>query len=46
MVAGKRQPHRRMDLEIAEKLLEANGARLIRPGRSGPAVSVLFRAAR
>jgi PAS domain S-box-containing protein len=46
VVAGKRQPHRRMDLEIAEKLLEANGARLIRPGRGGPAVSVLFRAAR
>jgi PAS domain S-box-containing protein len=46
--AGKRLPHRRMDLEIAEKLLEANGARLIRPGRggSGPALSVLFRAAR
>ena len=45
---GKRLPHRRMDLEIAEKLLEANGARLIRPGRggNGPALSVLFRAAR
>ena len=44
----KRRPHRRIDLEIAEKLLEANGARLIRPGRdrSGPAMSVLFRAAR
>ena len=44
----KRQPHRRIDLEIAEKLLEANGARLIRPGRvaGGPALSVVFRAAR
>ncbi len=46
--AGSRKPHRRMDLAIAEKLLEANGARLIRPvrGASGPALTVVFRAAR
>ena len=37
-----------MDLAIAEKLLEANGARLIRPvrGAQGPALTVVFRAAR
>ncbi len=46
--AGGRKPHRRMDLAIAEKLLEANGARLIRPvrGAPGPALTVVFRAAR
>ncbi len=45
---GSRRPHRRMDLAIAEKLLEANGARLIRPvrGAQGPALTVVFRAAR
>jgi PAS domain S-box-containing protein len=46
--AEKRQPHRRIDLEIAEKLLEANGARLIRPGRvaGAAALTIVFRAAR
>jgi PAS domain S-box-containing protein len=45
---GSRRPHRRMDLAIAEKLLEANGARLIRPvrGAQGPELTVVFRAAR
>jgi hypothetical protein len=43
-----RRPQRRMDFAIAEKLLEANGGRLIRPPRdaAGPSLTVLFRAAR
>jgi len=44
-----RRPQRRMDLATAEKLLEANGGRLIRPPRDaagGPALAVLLRAAR
>jgi hypothetical protein len=44
----RRRPHRRMDLAIAEKLLEANGARLIRaaPATEGPTLTIVFRAAR
>jgi PAS domain S-box-containing protein len=43
-----RRPQRRMDFAIAEKLLEANGGRLIRPPRDagGPSLTVLLRAAR
>ncbi len=43
-----RRPQRRLDFAIAEKLLEANGARLARPVRRGgpPALSVLLRAPR
>ena len=44
-----RRPQRRMDLATAEKLLEANGGRLIRPPRDaagGPVLAVLLRAAR
>jgi PAS domain S-box-containing protein len=44
-----RRPLRRMDLGTAEKLLEANGGRLIRPPRDaggGPVLAVLLRAAR
>jgi hypothetical protein len=44
-----RRPQRRMDFAIAEKLLEANGGRLIRPPRDaagGPVLAVLLRAAR
>ncbi len=43
-----RRPQRRMDFAIAEKLLEANGGRLIRPLRdaSGPVLAILLRAAR
>jgi PAS domain S-box-containing protein len=43
-----RRPQRRMDLTIGEKLLEANGGRLIRSTRdaSGPTLAVLLRAAR
>ena len=43
-----RRPHRRMDFATAEKLLEANGGRLIRPPRDagGPVLAVLLRAAR
>ncbi len=46
--AGARHPQRRADLGLAEKLLEANGGRLIRPLRdaSEPALTVLLRAAR
>jgi PAS domain S-box-containing protein len=44
-----RRPQRRLDLGNAEKLLEANGGRLIRPPRDaggGPVLAVLLRAAR
>jgi hypothetical protein len=43
-----RRPNRRMDFAIAEKLLEANGCRLIRPARdaSGPVLAILLRAVR
>jgi PAS domain S-box-containing protein len=44
-----RRPQRRMDLATAEKLLEANGGRLIRPAREvggGPVLAILLRAAR
>jgi PAS domain S-box-containing protein len=44
-----RRPKRRMDFATAEKLLEANGGRLIRPPRDaggGPVLAVLLRAAR
>jgi PAS domain S-box-containing protein len=43
-----RHPKRRADLGLAEKLLEANGGRLIRPLRdaSPPVLTVLLRAAR
>jgi PAS domain S-box-containing protein len=43
-----RHPQRRMDFAIAEKLLEANGGRLIRPprGAGGLVLAVLLRAAR
>jgi PAS domain S-box-containing protein len=43
-----RRSLRRMDLGIAEKLLEANGGRLIRPVRDAaePTLTVLLRAAR
>jgi len=44
-----RRPQRRMDFATAEKLLEANGGRLIRPPRDapgGPVLAVLLRAAR
>lgn len=43
-----RRPQRRMDFAIAEKLLEANGGRLIRPVRDGneSVLSILLRAAR
>ena len=44
-----RRPQRRLDLATAEKLLEANGGRLIRPPRDapgGPVLAVLLRAAR
>ena len=43
-----RRPQRRMDFAIAEKLLEANGCRLIRPARdaSGPVLAILLRAVR
>ena len=44
-----RRPQRRMDFAIAEKLLEANGGRLIRPPRDaagGAVLAVLLRAAR
>ena len=46
--ASARRPRRRADLGLAEKLLEANGGRLIRPLRdaSRPALTVLLRAAR
>ena len=46
--ASSRRPQRRMDFAIAEKLLEANGGRLIRPARDGgePTLTVLLRAAR
>jgi len=46
--ATARHPKRRADLGLAEKLLEANGGRLIRPLRdaSQPALTVLLRAAR
>jgi PAS domain S-box-containing protein len=42
------RPQRRMDLVTAEKLLEANGGRLIRPARDagGPVLAILLRAAR
>jgi len=43
-----RRPQRRMDFATAEKLLEANGGRLIRPPRDaagGPVLAVLLRAA-
>jgi PAS domain S-box-containing protein len=45
---ASRRPQRRMDFAIAEKLLEANGGRLIRPARDGgePTLTVLLRAAR
>ncbi|HYN03500.1 MAG TPA: PAS domain-containing protein [Vicinamibacteria bacterium] len=44
-----RSPQRRTDFATAEKLLEANGGRLIRPPRDaagGPVLAVLLRAAR
>jgi len=44
-----RRPERKMDFAIAEKLLEANGGRLIRPPRDasgGPVLAILLRAAR
>jgi PAS domain S-box-containing protein len=43
-----RRPGRRMDFATAEKLLEANGGRLIRPTRdaTGPVLAILLRAAR
>ena len=43
-----RRPGRRMDFATAEKLLEANGGRLIRPTRdaAGPVLGILLRAAR
>jgi PAS domain S-box-containing protein len=46
--ATARRPQRRMDFAAAEKLLEANGGRLIRPPRhaGGPVLAVLLRAAR
>jgi hypothetical protein len=46
--ATARRSLRRMDLGIAEKLLEANGGQLIRPVRDAgePALTVLLRAAR
>lgn len=42
------RPQRRLDFATAEKLLEANGARLVRPVRRGgpPALTVLLRAPR
>jgi hypothetical protein len=43
-----RRPQRRMDFATAEKLLEANGGRLIRPPRDAagsPVLAVLLRAA-
>jgi PAS domain S-box-containing protein len=47
-ISTPRHPKRRADLGLAEKLLEANGGRLIRPLRdaSRPALTVLLRAAR
>ncbi len=44
---GGRQPYRRADLATAEKLIEANGGRLIPPAREGEeqALTVLLRAA-
>jgi PAS domain S-box-containing protein len=44
--APGRRALRRMDLGPAEKLLEANGGRLIRPVTGEPTLSVLLRAAR
>lgn len=43
-----RRPQRRMDFAAAEKLLEANGGRLIHPPRDagGPVLAILLRAAR
>ena len=42
------RPQRRMDFATAEKLLEANGGRLVRPARDagGPVLAILLRAAR
>jgi PAS domain S-box-containing protein len=42
------RPRRRVDLGAAERLLEANGGRLIRPPRDagGPTLAILLRAAR
>ncbi|HEX9186614.1 MAG TPA: hypothetical protein VGB87_06070, partial [Vicinamibacteria bacterium] len=44
--ASPRRVLRKMDLGPAEKLLEANGGRLIRPVAGEPTLSVLLRAAR
>ena len=44
--ASPRRSLRKMDLGIAEKLLEANGGRLIRPVAGEPTLSVLLRGSR